>query len=153
MPLWHGPHLLSPPTTRLPAADAAAGTPLQSHQRRHSVPGVYHRTQKRKPTAPHPMGNWHGTLRTHPIRWKTQHTRLHQWKRLRLPRAGLQRFLTITNITADTMNGRNDRGDWFLLYCQSVSWFPCSVSYIAILDSCPDCSFPWCIYFFGGCER
>jgi len=44
MPLWHRPFLLSPPTTRLPAADATADTPLQSHHRRHSVPGIHHRT-------------------------------------------------------------------------------------------------------------
>ena len=78
MLLWHGPHLLSPPTTRLPAADAAVGTPLQSHHRRHPVPGVHHRTRKHKPAVPLPTGNWPGTLRTHPIRRKPQHTRLHR---------------------------------------------------------------------------
>jgi len=46
---------------RLPAADTAAGTPLQSHHRRHPVPGVHHCTRKHKPAAPLPMGNWPGT--------------------------------------------------------------------------------------------
>ena len=153
MPLRHGPHLLSPPTARLPTADTAAGTPLQSYHRRHPVPGVHHRTRKHKPATPLPTDNWPGTLCTHPIRRKPQHTRLHQCKQPGLPRVGLRHFQTINNITTDTTNRRKDRGDWFLLYCQSVSLFSCSVSCVVILDSCPVCSFPWYVYFFGGQER
>jgi len=137
----------------MPAADTAAGTPLQSHHRRHSIRRVHHRTRKHQPAVPLPTGNSRGTCHAHLIRGnhnKPDCTDGSDSDSLK-PDSDSGEPSTISRPTRPTEGTTEAIG----CFC-TVRAFPgflISVSCVAILDSCPDSSFAWCVYFFGSRER